>query len=237
MTSLYTILGVPEKSPPDEIKQAYRKNIKKWHPDLHRGQPTEKEALAKTREINDAYSILNDPDKKELYNKAGRLDPPCVDDLAREQIIEVMKECIVISLKTRHQKIDVRTIIKSTGEAFKYSIEQKEKIIDDKSRSLGYSVNSLSEIKKMRDHHCGSEWKSAIDKAIEEQEDKVVKPLKIEVAVLYYELSVKKHAYDIISKEYQIEGAHENITNCHNSDNYHYDIFGTFNSFRYSTKR
>ena len=65
---LYEILGVDKSADADTIKKAYRNMAKKYHPDLH---PDDKEAEAKFKEINDAYAILSDAEKKDKYDRYG----------------------------------------------------------------------------------------------------------------------------------------------------------------------
>lgn len=64
----YTILGLARSASADEIKQAYRKLSKEWHPDKHKG---EKKAEEKFKEINEAYEALSDPKKKQMYDQFG----------------------------------------------------------------------------------------------------------------------------------------------------------------------
>jgi len=64
--TLYEVLGVPKDAPIEEIKQAYKKLAKKYHPDINPNNPT---AEAKFKEISAAYSILGDAQKKEQYDK------------------------------------------------------------------------------------------------------------------------------------------------------------------------
>lgn len=61
----YDILGVNKEADEKEIKKAYRKLAKQYHPDLH---PNDKEAEVKFKEINEAYETLSDPDKKRVYD-------------------------------------------------------------------------------------------------------------------------------------------------------------------------
>jgi DnaJ-class molecular chaperone len=66
----YDILGVSKGASADEIKKAYRKQALEWHPDRHQG--SDKEAAEKRfKEINEAYQILSDPQKKSAYDQFG----------------------------------------------------------------------------------------------------------------------------------------------------------------------
>ncbi len=68
MKDYYQILGVPEDATEDDIKNAFRKLAFKYHPDKNPGN--EKQAEAKFKEINEAYSILSDAGKRRQYDYA-----------------------------------------------------------------------------------------------------------------------------------------------------------------------
>ena len=68
---LYSILGVSKNASDDEIKKAYRKLAKKYHPDLNKG---DKSAEEKLKEVNKAYEVLSDKQKRAQYDQFGSTD-------------------------------------------------------------------------------------------------------------------------------------------------------------------
>ena len=64
----YEVLGIGKNATDAEIKSAYRKLAKKYHPDLN---PGDKDAEEKFKEVNEANDVLSDPNKRKRYDQFG----------------------------------------------------------------------------------------------------------------------------------------------------------------------
>ncbi len=101
----YEILGVSREASDEEIKKAYRKLVFEHHPDRN---PHKKDADERIREINIAYEIVGDPEKRKTYDRlswgaeprAERVDPSVIlDEMARKLFDEGRKELFAILMK------------------------------------------------------------------------------------------------------------------------------------------
>nr|WP_321353304.1 molecular chaperone DnaJ [uncultured Methanoregula sp.] len=87
----YEILGVKRDASPDDLKKAFRHLARKYHPDLNKGS---KDAEEKFKEVNEAYQVLSDPQKRSQYDQVGHAEfspndaagyrTPSYDDLFRD---------------------------------------------------------------------------------------------------------------------------------------------------------
>ena len=69
----YEVLGVEKNATDEEIKKAYRKMAKKYHPDAN--PDNKQEAEAKFKEVNEAYETLSDSQKRQMYDQFGHNGP------------------------------------------------------------------------------------------------------------------------------------------------------------------
>lgn len=63
----YKILGIVKGASDDDVKKAYRKQALKWHPDKNKSANAEE----KFKEVAEAYEVLSDPKKREIYDQYG----------------------------------------------------------------------------------------------------------------------------------------------------------------------
>src|ERR1700761_3093622 len=88
MTTLYKILGVRKRATAEQIKTAYREKVKQFHPD--KGGDAEK-----FREIQEAFEVLGDKERRKRYDSTGRTDPPVITpEKIRFVIRETMKNIV-----------------------------------------------------------------------------------------------------------------------------------------------
>ena len=68
MANYYSVLGVPKDASDKDIRQAFRKQARKHHPDLN---PGDKASERKFKDLNEAYEVLSDTDARKKYDRYG----------------------------------------------------------------------------------------------------------------------------------------------------------------------
>lgn len=123
---LYGILGVSEQVTEDEIKQAYRKLAKRYHPDSH---PGDKECERRFQEISEAYSILSDPEKRKKYDlqrREGSRGHATNTNPGKKQATE----------NTQYSNVDFENVYKSFEQFFGFHPDSK-KVTNEKKLNPG----------------------------------------------------------------------------------------------------
>src|SRR5437762_1965385 len=80
----YELLGVKKSASADEVRKAFRKLARKYHPDVN---PGDKKAEEKFKEISEAHDVLSDPKKRKIFDQLGfysdNIDPAAAEAYAR----------------------------------------------------------------------------------------------------------------------------------------------------------
>ena len=94
----YDILGVSKNASQDEIKKAFRKKARQYHPDVNKDNP--KEAEEKFKEANEAYEVLSDETKKAQYDSIAVPVRSYGIKVRQADICNISKACILIAMQT-----------------------------------------------------------------------------------------------------------------------------------------
>ncbi len=125
----YEILGVDKDVTPKDLKKAYKRLAKKWHPDLNRDDP--KTAERKMREINVAYDTLSDEVKRIDYNK--KLDAESKNQGQKKSAHETATpKTKRTSTNTSSGKVDFENIHSSFESFFGFNPKNHEVTNEDK---------------------------------------------------------------------------------------------------------
>lgn len=116
MTDHYDTLGVARDASADDIKHAYRRLARKFHPDLNK----EPEAEARFKEVGDAYATLSDDERRAHYDQTGENEAPNEDALARAMMLEILDRYVEADGAIARSRANLRNAIdNAAGEALR----------------------------------------------------------------------------------------------------------------------
>ena len=153
----YRVLGVSREASDDDIKKAYRRLVFQHHPDRN---PNNKNAEAKIREINAAYEIVGDPEKRRSYDRLQWGDEPrdeavdpsvILDEMEKKLFDEGRKEVFAILMKdVKRVKAELAIIRERTVAAQGYDSFKDEIIHERASEVMRDFVNDDMEGRRQR---------------------------------------------------------------------------------------
>lgn len=120
MSDYYAVLGVDRRATPEDIKKAFRRLTREWHPDRH---PDNDEAQDRYRQINEAYNVLSDPSARSRYDTTVRMQGLDIakgfdGQTARDLLGNVIGDVFRARRRTRRKGRDLRyTLTVSLEEA------------------------------------------------------------------------------------------------------------------------
>ena len=139
---LYEILGIGRDATKEEIKKAYRKLALKYHPDHN---PGNQEAEEKFKEVNMAYEVLSDPDKKKGYDETGNYDG---EDNVRKAAIDQLRSMIAQAVKQDNEM----SRISSFGSLYESDNTLMKKIMRALAKQKADTNSSIVEARKAIKH-------------------------------------------------------------------------------------
>jgi len=128
----YTILGVGRDASPSDVKKAYRRLSRKYHPDVNPDDPNAAEMMAA---VNKAYEVLSDPARRAIYDKHGTDFDPAAKS-ARELMLKKLSE-IIDSVDAESDILDMM---------LRWIREQEERL----SLNRGSAKRDIDRLEKMR---------------------------------------------------------------------------------------
>ncbi|MBA0688919.1 hypothetical protein Goari_006680 [Gossypium aridum] len=136
-TSYYSVLGICEQASPSEIREAYRRQALKWHPDRWMKNPNVSgEAKKRFQQIQEAYSVLSDKGKRKIYD-AGLLGLLTDDD--DEGFLNFMQEMVLMMQNVESKE-------GNSLEDLQGSL--MDMMIEDERRIFGFEWDSSQNAKK-----------------------------------------------------------------------------------------
>jgi len=147
MKNPYEVLGLPTTATQKQIKQAFYKLSKQWHPDKFQDENEKIKAMEMQIELNRAYSILGDPIKKESFNKTGFATKTPKELIVRDSLLNFMATAYDSFMGFKPNGRDVISKVRSLILQKKGDIDRDRRLVNgevNKAKSFEGKVFSTS---------------------------------------------------------------------------------------------
>jgi curved DNA-binding protein CbpA len=196
MKKHYQTLDVDENATPEEIKKAWKDKSKEVHPDKFQDETEKSEAEAKQKEINQAYAVLKDPEKKEHYDRTG-------SDSEQMTVSDVIKTAFQILLRDHFDEDKMFTRVhEGIGNAiieFGRKLKKLENEIEDREERIIF-------LKEIREKKVTTDDQTILGIVIDEEIRIIEYEIsKINLAPLKSIIEVHKEALELMEKFYPRE--------------------------------
>lgn len=187
----YDVLGIPKDATEEEIKAAFRMKSKLFHPDSPESRKAfgEEECKKKQIEINEAYSILSNPDLRDQFDRDGKIAKELPDKIVKREIFAaIVTEIFRNQPVTPHM---LNTILPRRITEIIHDIESRQEKESEKLRGL----EKVKTAYQGKDGEAIEVLLASLDGVIEEQTNKVK----------HIEDHLRRHklVYDMINKEFK----------------------------------
>lgn len=205
MTDHYETLEIDRNATQEDIKIAYRKLAKRYHPDKIAQVPDASEAFKiemqdKMSNVSNAYSTLSDPEKRKYYDQTGLDDKPKgIEEMAHDRIVELFDEII----SSAFNEEELFNIANDSVESVLKHLEQQKSHSEREIERIDERIDFIKEVKKTRSKNGSrSHLMKSIDKTIHILTEK---KKSINFTELLNQIALFKRVQEIIKEEYPRE--------------------------------
>lgn len=196
MKPYYQTLEVEENATQEEIKSSWKRLAKIYHPDKQGGSEE------KQKEINEAYSILGDPEKRSQYDNVGIIENGSIEDQAKKNLTELFEFAISEWLKggkpLERMFIVMHRTVNEIIKNAKYKISEKEYEIESLESTIGLIEDDLKE-KSNGESYC-----LAIENTMHLVEKDII-AIKLEILQLEADIRLREKMLEILESDYPEE--------------------------------
>jgi curved DNA-binding protein CbpA len=201
MKTYYQTLEVDEDATEDEIKTAWKKQSMKYHPDREQNPEKKVEAESKQQEINEAYAVLSDPEKRKQYDEYGTVEG---NQITPSGIIKnAFKVLLGTDFSLDRMFIAVHRGTIAVIESYEASLDEANRMISEYDKK----IKQLNKVIKVKAQGKGqSILREAVNEEIEVYE---FEKRRINIKKIKHTIDIHKQAFDQLKEHYPREKEEE----------------------------